>query len=204
MKRKILFIFMLCLLVFSTAVFAADEGYEFNLKYEGEIVVDEAKSASVTLTGTDATPYTNVRIKVDFTSAPAKPTLIAYDTNGTEFDIAEIGYWGPPAGFAVGGTFTNETPLTATFTKAGTYVVKLSLVDVNKNEAVITSKDFTITVKEKNAPENNVVGNNTVTENNVVENIPQAGISFWAYIIVIAAVVVAVWAVIYFVKNKKD
>ena len=204
MKRKILFIFMLCLLVFSTAVFAADEGYEFNLKYEGEIVVDEAKSASVTLTGTDATPYTNVRIKVDFTSAPAKPTLIAYDTNGTEFDIAEIGYWGPPAGFAVGGTFTNETPLTATFTKAGTYVVKLSLVDVNKNEAVITSKDFTITVKEKNAPENNVVANNTVTENNVVENIPQAGISFWAYIIVIAAVVVAVWAVIYFVKNKKD
>ena len=204
MKRKILFIFMLCLLVFSTAVFAADEGYEFNLKYEGEIVVDEAKSASVTLTGTDATPYTNVRIKVDFTSAPAKPTLIAYDTNGTEFDIAEIGYWGPPAGFAVGGTFTNETPLTATFTKAGTYVVKLSLVDVNKNEAVITSKDFTITVKEANVPENNVVANNTVTENNVVENIPQAGISFWAYIIVIAAVVVAVWAVIYFVKNKKD
>lgn len=204
MKRKILFIFMLCLLVFSTAVFAADEGYEFNLKYEGEIVADEAKSASVTLTGTDAIPYTNVRIKVDFTSAPAKPTLIAYDTNGTEFDIAEIGYWGPPAGFAVGGTFTNETPLTATFTKAGTYVVKLSLVDVNNNEAVITSKDFTITVKEKNAPENNVVANNTVTENNVVENIPQAGISFWAYIIVIAAVVVAVWAVIYFVKNKKD
>ena len=204
MKRKIIFIFMLCLLVFSTAVFAADEGYEFNLKYEGEIVVDEAKPASVTLTGTDATPYTNVRIKVDFTSAPATPTLIAYDTNGTEFDIAEIGYWGPPAGFAVGGTFTNETPLTATFTKAGTYVVKLSLVDVNNNEAVITSKDFTITVKEANVPENNVVANNTVTENNVVENIPQAGISFWAYIIVIAAVVVAVWAVIYFVKNKKD
>ena len=204
MKRKILFIFMLCLIVFSTAVFAADEGYEFNLKYEGEIVVDEAKSGSVTLTGTDATPYTNVRIKVDLVSGPGTPSLIAYDSNGTRFDIAEIGYWGPPSGFAVGGTFTNETPITATYPKAGTYVTKLSLVDVNSNEAVITSKEFTITVKEANAPANNVVANNTVTENNVVENIPQAGISFWAYIIVIAAVVVAVWAVIYFVKNKKD
>lgn len=199
MKKKILFIFMLCLLVFSTAVFAADQGYEFNLKYEGEIIIDEAKEGSVTLTGTDATPYTNVRIKVDLVSGPATPSLIAYDSNGTRFDIAEIGYWGPPAGFAVGGTFTNETPITATYPKAGTYVTKLSLVDVNNNEAVITSKEFTITVKEASAPENNVVANN-----NVVENIPQAGISFWVYLLIVVVAVTIVWAVIYFVKNKKD
>ncbi len=208
MKRKILFVFMLCLLIFSTVALAADQGYEFNLKYDGEIIKNEAKSGSVTLSGTDATPYTNVRIKVDLVSGPATPKLIAYDSNGTEFDIAQIGYWGPPAGFAVGGTFTNETPITATYPEAGTYVTKLSLVDVNNNEAVITSKEFTITVKE--TIDNNVIINNTVienntnTENNVVENIPQAGISFWTYIIVIAAVIVALWAIIYFVKNKKD
>ena len=51
---------------------------------------------------------------------------------------------------------------------------------------------------------NTVIENNTNTENNVVENIPQAGISSWTYIIVIAAVIVALWAIIYFVKNKKD
>lgn len=208
MKRKILFVFMLCLLIFSTVALAAEQGYEFNLKYDGEIIKNEAKSGSVTLSGTDATPYTNVRIKVDLVSGPATPKLIAYDSNGTEFDIAQIGYWGPPAGFAVGGTFTNETPITATYPEAGTYVTKLSLVDVNNNEAVITSKEFTITVKE--TIDNNVIINNTVienntnTENNVVENIPQAGISFWTYIIVIAAVIVALWAIIYFVKNKKD
>lgn len=208
MKRKILFVFMLCLLIFSTVALAADQGYEFNLKYDGEIIKNEAKSGSVTLSGTDATPYTNVRIKVDLVSGPATPKLIAYDSNGTEFDIAQIGYWGPPAGFTVGGTFTNETPITATYPEAGTYVTKLSLVDVNNNEAVITSKEFTITVKE--TIDNNVIINNTVienntnTENNVVENIPQAGISFWTYIIVIAAVIVALWAIIYFVKNKKD
>ena len=208
MKRKILFVFMLCLLIFSTVALAAEQGYEFNLKYDGEIIKNEAKSGSVTLSGTDATPYTNVRIKVDLVSGPATPKLIAYDSNGTEFDIAQIGYWGPPAGFAVGGTFTNETPITATYPEAGTYVTKLSLVDVNNNEAVITSKEFTITVKEtidNNVTTNNtVIENNTNTENNVVENIPQAGISFWTYIIVIAAVIVALWAIIYFVKNKKD
>lgn len=210
MKRKILFVFILCLVVFSTVILAADQGYEFNLKYDGEIIKNEAKSGSVTLSGTDATPYTNVRIKVDLVSGPATPKLIAHDSNGTEFDIAEIGYWGPPAGFAVGGTFTNETPIEATYPQAGTYVTKLSLVDINSNEAVITSKEFTITVKEKDTVENSVVVNNTVIENNtdiennVVENIPQAGISFWTYIIVIVAVIIALWAIIYFVKNKKD
>lgn len=204
MKKKILFVFMLCLLVLSTVVWAADQGYEFNLTYEGEIVEGEEKAASVTLTGTDATPYTNVRIKVDFVSGPAKPTLIAYDSNSTKHDIAELGYWGPPEGFAVGGTFTNETPITATYSQAGTYVTKLSLVDVNNSETVITSKEFTITVKEKSTPEENVVENNTVVENNVVENIPQAGISFWSYLLVILATIVAACALIYFVKNKKD
>ncbi len=209
-KKKILFVFMLCLLIFSTVALAAEQGYEFNLKYDGEIIKNEAKFGSVTLSGTDATPYTNVRIKVELVSGPATPKLIAYDSNGTEFDIAEIGYWGPQAGFTVGGTFTNETPITATYPQVGTYVTKLSLVDVNNNEAVLASKEFTITVKEKETIENNVVVNNTVIENNtdiennVVENIPQAGISFWTYIIVIAAVIIALWAIIYFVKNKKN
>lgn len=195
---------MLCLLMFSTAVFAADQGYEFSLNYEGDIVVDEAKASSVKLTGTNATPYTNVRIKVDFVSGPAKPSLIAYDSNGTRFDIAEIGYWGPPAGFAVGGTFTNETPITATYPKAGTYVTRLSLVNVQNNEAVITSKEFTITVKEANAPANNVVENNVIEQNNTVTDIPQAGVSFWVYILAIVAIAIAAWAVIYFVKNKNN
>lgn len=203
MKKKILLTFMLGLLFLSTVVYAAN-GYDFNLKYDGEIIANEAKQGSVTLNGTDATPYTNVRIKVDFVSGPAKPSLIAYDSNGTKFDIAEIGYWGPPSGFAVGGTFTNETPITATYPQAGTYVTKLSLVDISNNEAVIASKELTIAVKDANTPENNVVVNNTVTENNVIENIPQAGISFWVYLLVIAIAVIVAWAIIYFMKNKKD
>lgn len=210
MKRKILLTFMLCLVFLGTVVFAADQGYEFDLKYEGKVVVDEAKASSVTLTGTDATPYTNVRIKVDIVSGPATPTLLAYDSNGIGYNIAEIGFWGPEAGFAVGGTFTNETPVTATFPQVGTYVINLSLIDVANNDAIITSKEFTVTVvtntiEEPAIPENNVIINTpTTTVNNTIANIPQAGISWWAYVLVIAAVIVAAWAIITFIKNKEN
>lgn len=200
MKKKILLTFMLCLLFLSTVIFAADQGYEFGLNYKGEIIAGEAKAASVTLTGTEAVTYTNVRIKVDFISGPAKPTLIAYDSNGTEFNIAEIGYWGPDAGFAVGGTFTNETPITATYPQAGTYVTRLSLIDVANNNAVITSREFTITVTDPSStlPEDSVVADNTI------ESIPQAGISWWVYVLVIAAVIIVAWAVIHYIQNKEN
>lgn len=200
MKRKILFTFMVCLFVLSTVVFAADQGYEFNLEYEGNIIVNEPKDGVVTLTGTEATPYTNVRVESELVSGPANATIYAYDADGNKFDLSETGDWGPTGGFPVGGTFTNETPITAIYPEAGTYVSVLRLVDLNNNNAIITSKEFTVKVYETDpsVPSNNIIANNTI------ENIPQAGISLWVYILVIVAVIIAAWAVIYFVKNKKD
>lgn len=200
MKKKIFFVFMLCLVLFSTFVLAADQGYEFSIEYEGAVIAGVEKNATVTLTGTEATPYTNVRVDSEQISGPAKATVYAYDENGNKFDLSETGSWGATSGFAVGGTFTNETPITITYPEAGTYVSVIRLVDLNNNNAIITSKEFTVTVAEAGAtqPTNNVVANNTI------ENIPQAGINFWVYLIIIAAVVVAVWAIISFTKNNKD
>ena len=208
MRKKILFIFILCLMMLCTVIFAADQGYKFKLSYEGQIIAGEEKSATVTLTGTEATPYTNVQVKSEHISGPAKAQVFAYDANGNKFDLSETGEWGPTSGFAVGGTFTNETPITVIYPQAGTYVSRLSLVDLSNNNQVITSKEFTVTVvdDEADAPANNVIINtpaNTVA-NNTIEKIPQAGISWWVYIIVIAAVIVAMWALITFVKNKND
>ena len=199
MKKKIFLVFVLCVLSFSTFVFAADQGYEFIIEYEGDVIVGVEKDATVTLTGTEATPYTNVRVESEQISGPAKATIYAYDEDGNKFDLSETGSWGPTSGFAVGGTFTNETPITITYPEAGTYVSVIRLVDLNNNNAIITSKEFTVTVVEAETtePTNNVVANNTI------ENIPQAGISFWVYLIVIAAVVIAIWAVISFTKNNK-
>lgn len=203
MKKKILLTFVLGLLLLSTVVYAAN-GYEFNLSYEGNLVVNEPKNGSVTLTGTEGTVYSNVRVQSEQISGPATPTIYAYDENGNKFDITQTNAWGPTSGFAVGGTFTNKTPITATYPKAGTYVSKLSLVDLNNNNAVITSKEFTVTVYEKDPAlvQNNVVENNIV-QNNVVTEIPKAGISIWVYLLVIVVAAAVAWAIIYFIKNKK-
>lgn len=200
MKKKILFIFISCLLMLSTVVFAADQGYEFKISYEGDVVAGKEKSATVTLTGTDAVAYSNVQVKSEHVSGPAKATVYAYDANGNKFDLTETGSWGPTSGFAVGGTFTNDTPISIIYPEAGTYVSRLSLIDLSNNNAVITSKEFTVTVIAPAAelPENNVVANNTI------EEIPKAGISLWVYLFVIAAVIIVAWLGINFIKNKKD
>ena len=102
--------------------------------------------------------------------------------------MAQIGYWGPPSGFAVGGTFTNETPIKATYPEAGTYVSRLSLIDLNNSNAVITSKEFTVTVTD----DNQVIENVTNVQNNVIEEIPQTGVSIWTYIVVAVVLIVAI------------
>lgn len=105
---------------------------------------------------------------------------MATDSAGQQFDIAQLGYWGPDAGFAVGGTFTNTTPVTATFPEAGLYEIKLSLVDVSQSNAtrdpatsnIITESTTNIYVyrdqaefDEINNSDGNQTGNSTTNNN---------------------------------------
>lgn len=199
MKKIVSFALFIFILIVATLTYATDvpnNGYAFNVNYQGEIKKNVQKEGTVTLTGTNATPYTNVRIKIDLVSGPAMPEILATDSAGTTYNLAQIGYWGPPSGFAVGGTFTNETPIKATYPEAGTYVTKLSLIDLNNNNTVITSKEFSVTVTD----ENQVVQNVT---NNVIEEIPQTGISIWTYIIS-AVVIIAVILLIRKFINKSE
>lgn len=193
-KRILLIVFVLTLIICTANIYASDvsttnNGYNFDIVYSGDIIVNEPKNANVVLEGNNATPYTNVRIKVDAISGPATPSIIAYDSEGNAFDITQIGNWGPQGGFAVGGTFRNETPIVATYPEAGTYVSRMSLVDVNNNDQVIASKEFTITVQSKEPVADTNETNNII--NNTIEEIPQAGISIWTYMLVIAIVIVA-------------
>lgn len=191
MKKIVSFALFIFILILATLTYETDvpnNGYAFNLSYQGEIKKNVQKDATVTLAGTNATPYTNVRIKIDLVSGPATPELLATDSAGTTYNLAQVGYWGPPSGFAVGGTFTNETPIKATYPEAGTYVSRLSLIDLNNSNAVITSKEFTVTVTD----DNQVIENVTNVQNNVIEEIPQTGVSIWTYIIVSIALIVAI------------
>lgn len=135
-------VLLVALLVMSNISNAAD-GYSIDLQYEGNVVAGEEKESNAILDMVDATVYQRVKILVEV-EGPATPKLLATDSLGTEFDIAQTGEWGN--GFLVGGTNKNVTPVKATFPKAGTYTITLSLVDMDNSNAVITSEEFTIEV----------------------------------------------------------
>ena len=198
MKKLSCFIvtILFILSVISIQVNAAAE-LEFELKYDGDIVVNETKEGSVILRGTNASTYSNVRVKVDV-EGPGTPKLIATDTNQQEFDLVDIKYWGPPEGFPVAGTFENETPIKATFPVAGTYTIKLTLVNMQASEAEIISKSFTVEVLE------DATNVNEVNEpENEVEKLPQTGNSTMEYVMYIAIVTALVIFVSYKIKANK-
>lgn len=208
MKRLLAFSIFILMIALTTTTFAADE-YKFELEYTGNIIAGEEKKANVILSGTNAPVYNTVRIKIDFVSGPATPQIFAIDSTGTEFDLTQLGYWGPDTGFQVGGTFSNVTPIKATYPKAGTYVTKLSLIDLANNNAAITEKEFTITVSENTPPpaENNTI-NNTIEENNLVNNntideIPETGTSAFEYAIY-AVMILATIFFVYKVMNRRN
>lgn len=182
-----LMILMIMSVLYMPVVKAANE-YDFELNYTGDIIINEEKEATVILRGTDATPHTKVRIKVDVTG-PATPKIMATDSSGVEHDIAQLGYWGPDTGFAVGGTFENKTPIKATFSAAGTYTIKLSLINLEDNNAVITTKTETIEVLEDKSNTQNEVNNTT---NNTIEKLPQTGTSVAEYIIYAGIIITVV------------
>lgn len=186
-KIKIISITLAFLLMITLSVFAAiDNTIHFDISYEGEVKVNEEKSTLIILAGENTPVHTNVRVKVDI-EGPATPKLLATDSLGTQIDIAELGYWGPESGFAIAGTFSNETPVKATFTEAGSYTITLKLLDVQNGNDVLAEKTLTIQVKG-NEPAVNEVVNEIVNE--PVEELPKTGASLTEY---------AIYAVILFV-----
>lgn len=199
--KKVISLMMIVALVFCSVsmVFAQNE-YSFDLQYSGNVIKNVEKQGVVTLRGVNATPHTNVRIKVDITG-PATPQILATDSAGIEYNIAQIGYWGPAGGFAVGGDFVNETPIKATFPEEGTYVTTLSLIDVANGNAVIASRTFTTQVYEDVTPDNNVVNN--VVENNMIEELPKTGTSVWEYAMYIIVVGITLWGIGMYLNKKR-
>ncbi len=158
--------FVLCLL--GTTCFAAN-GYDFEMNYTGDLIKGQEKAIDMVLIGDGTSSgYSKVRIKVEI-SGPSTPRLLATNSSGSEIDIAQTGYWGADDGVAVPATVRNVTPVRATFDQAGEYRIKLSLINKEAADAVITTKEIVMTVSE-NTPVNNTVANETT--NQVVENVP--------------------------------
>ena len=198
MKKLLSFVMIFTIVLCSvSAVFAQDE-YSFDMQYTGTIVKNVEKDAVVLLTGVNGTPHTSVQIKVDITG-PATPKIIATDATGTEYDIAQLGYWGPPSGFQVGGDFVNKTPIKATFIEEGSYTIKLSLVDLANGNAVITTKTFDIEIYE------DVLGDNVVANavENTLEELPKTGTSVMEYVMYTIGVVLVISIIGMYLNKRK-
>lgn len=197
MKKAISIILLFAMAICITVSSYAAEEYAFELQYTGKIEKNVTKDANVLLIGKSATMYSKVRIKIEV-SGPSTPKIIAKDSVGNEYDIAQIGYWGPPDGFTVGGDFTNTTPVKATFAEAGTYIINLSLINL-ENDSVITQKSFNIEVVEENVTSNNELSNNVV-----VEELPKTGVSVFEYILIFSIIIALSLLGIYAKKRKYE
>lgn len=201
MKKFISFIMIFAIIFCSISpVFAQDE-YSFDLQYTGTIVKNVEKDAVVLLTGVNGTPHQTVQIKVDITG-PATPKILATDSAGTEYDIAQLGAWGPPSGFPVQGDFVNRTPIKATFVEEGSYTITLSLIDVNSPTSVFATKTFNIEVYEDMPPVVENVIDNAIMEN-AVEELPKTGTSVVEYLIYIMSIVLVISIVGIYLNKRK-
>lgn len=175
----------------------AVEEYSFDLQYKGTVLKNIEKDAEVLLVGVDATSHAKVQIKVDI-KGPAIPEILATDSLGNRVNIAQVGYWGPTGGFAVGGSFSNVTPMKATFPEEGEYTITLSLVDLENANQIITSKAFTITVYEDESPIKNEIGNQ-----NAIEELPKTGTTIWEYMLYLIGITLVLSILAVYLRSKQ-
>ena len=199
-KIKILSItLLLCIITTIISYAAIDQTIHFDISYEGDVKVNTEKNATIILVGDNTPVHTNVRVKVDI-EGPETPKILATDSNGTELDIAQLGYWGPDAGFTIGGTFSNETPIRATFTKEGTYTITLTLQDVQNANDILSQKIFTIQVTA-DEPIVNEVTNEIVNE--PIQELPKTGTSLVEYMIYAAILFFTIYIGYQIIERRK-
>ena len=111
-----------------------------------------------------------VRIKISVEGPDNANADIIVSDGSNDYDLAEVGFWGPEDGFTAGAGYDKITEVKALrFDTAGTYTATFELLDVANENAVLAEAAYTIKVQEGdkagyafeiNAPETMVVGEN--------------------------------------------
>ena len=142
------------------------EDYKFELNYTGNPITNEEKEMKLSLLSNMGRYYDKARIIAEVKdSNGGNVKILGTDSNSIEHDLINSG-WGDPDGYKIGGKVNQELNLRGLFDKKGQYIVTFKLIDRSNSDKVITEKDFTIVVDEKNQDSNtNQNGNNTVAPN---------------------------------------
>lgn len=164
------------------------EDYKFELNYTGNPTINEEKEMKLSLISNMGRYYDKARIIAEVKSSNGgNVKILGTDSSSIEHDLINSG-WGDPNGYKIGGKVNQELNLRGLFDKKGEYIVTFKLIDRSNSDKVITEKDFTITVDEKNQDSNNNTqngnnttapngGNNTQNNNNGVNTIPSNSIN---------------------------
>ena len=134
---------------------AEKSDYGFEVKGPENLVAGEQAEAEATLKATDikGEGYTNVLIKVSaVVPEGGSVELLAVDSTGTTYDLIKTGQWGPDGGFPIDKDYNVTTPLKVTFSKAGTYQITMTLVDVADGNKVLATSTQTYVVEQKEIP----------------------------------------------------
>lgn len=123
--------------------------YQFQVEDVSQVTVNQQTNIDVTLKATDirSEGYDKVLIRVDATNKD-NLELKATDTQSQEWDVAQVGYWGPPDGFAITKDYDVTTEFRVTAKAEGAYTVTLNLVDLDNNDAVLATKTITFTAAQ--------------------------------------------------------
>lgn len=123
--------------------------YALEVSDFGEVIVGQQKNVDVTLKASDIREegYDKVLIMVDV-SDKDNLTLKATDTQSQEWDVSQVGYWGPPSGFPIAADYDVTTTFKATALKTGDYTVKLRLVNLDDKNHTLASKTITFKAVE--------------------------------------------------------
>ena len=123
--------------------------YQFQVEDVSQVNVNQQTNIDVTLKATEirSEGYDKVLIRVDTTNKD-NLELKATDTQSQEWDVAQVGYWGPPDGFAITKDYDVTTEFRVTAKAEGAYTVTLNLVDLDNNDAVLATKTITFTAAQ--------------------------------------------------------
>lgn len=169
--------------------------YNIKFEYTGDVIENVEKDMKLVISSTMGKNYEHTRIVTEVTT-PTNATvqLLGTDNAGLEHDIIQSG-WGDAQGDAIGGkNVVKELALRGIFSDSGKYGITFKLIDRDNSDAVIASKKFDITVKEKvttTTPDNggsttqkpSEATDKTENETSKPNKMPQTGNTVYGYLV---------------------
>jgi len=109
--------------------------------YEG---IEQSASIALMYDELGGYGYESVRVNVD---ADEGVSLLAEDSEGDVYDVAEVGHWGPEDGFFLRAAYMEATEFDATFEEYGEYTIEIELEDLDSEE-IIAEETIVVEVSE--------------------------------------------------------